>query len=160
MKLLGFVSWGDTPTAVGAVAGTVALLLSLYNFWEARRARSRAAIGVRWEVYALPGPEARTGFERLVVVNHGPSIATNVDLALATFRPNYTPTSEPEPRPANDVLLDKDVYPIPELHPGDEVHAHYASSFAESLWSARLLWDDGRHGRQSKTVRLTMQRVI
>ena len=86
-------------------------------------------------------------FERLVVTNHGPSIARDVDLRIVE----------------GEVLAHSfdHYFPLPLLHPGQDFHFEFTR--ATHQWgpqSVELTWRDRRRSSQSTVVHVSPQKLV
>ena len=123
------------------VEAALAVVLSLVAFVTVNLANRKAFIEARWE----RGPT----FNRIVVVNHGPSLARSVDVRLLDSKGQQA-----------SQRLDSHVLPIPELNAGQDFHLPFMTRMAEDLAAAELSWKDGRLKDQTSRVWLSRREII
>jgi hypothetical protein len=134
----------DLLTAGVAVAS---LLLSVYLYIKQRWERREASVTAR--LVRLPDED----IYRLVIVNHGPHHADEVD-AVVQGRDGGGPRGVHQVIPATEV----NELPLPRLHAGESYYlraAFFLVLIAEPA-QVELTWRDGRRGTQRKTVLLSV----
>jgi hypothetical protein len=138
------VTWLDVVTAAVALSS---LVLSVYLFIKQQWEKREASVGAHLERFE--GDHSI----RLVIANHGPHVADDVDAVLQG-------RGREEPRGLVHVQHAKEMndLPIPRLHAGE---AYYIFGFFQVLSAepaqAVLTWRDGRRGVQRKTVQLSVR---
>ena len=145
---------GDVSTAGwSVVVAFAALAFSIYNYWKLRIRDRRASLEARHEYRLSAKSSFRTG-HRLVIVNHGPSVARNVHVDLDVSDIEHGASVETEAH-GNAPDKPQDLHPIPVLHPGQSYYYHlqYIDARAER---ASLTWKDQRLRRQTLDVYLSI----
>jgi len=139
---------------VAAFALAVAAATLWFNVVEPQRAKRRASLSVRWETHyrTRTHPQKVSGnaavtrthevrSERLVITNHGPGTAEDIDVAVEPVPP-LGPGGEP-------VRMKVELLPFPLAHVQQELHLPIGTSGAAAGGSlrVRLMWSDrrGRH---------------
>lgn len=132
------------------IAG-VSLLVSAYVLVTQHLTNRRAYLEARWEtIQRLNNQGKPDNVSRLVILNHGPALARDVDVRLTNAE-----GGDPHVRGMAQHAL-----PIPELNADQDFHLPILLSLGSKLSAAELTWKDGRPGRQSSRVWLTRRTLI
>jgi hypothetical protein len=130
--------WTGDLTGITAV---VALVLSIWNFWLAQRARGRAALHVAFRSF-VQGKQTQTW---LVISNRGQGTAKDVRVSFTTGGKEWKPRWSEEP------------FPIPLLASGHSVPTRIMIGIGGypvgGRVHSRISWRDGRvRGQHSETT--------
>lgn len=136
----------DLESLVSLSTAVVALVLSIWSIIEVRLRSRRAEMSIRFEMCTVDQPRGeRRQIERLVIKNHGPATASDVEVDV------FDRGSEL----LNPSFL-RDHQPLPRLHPGQEHHITLSTTMDEGLPEhAHMRWRD-RRGRQDEQFWLSV----
>jgi hypothetical protein len=137
---------GMTPiwTALTGVAALVALVLSIWNFWLAQRARGRADIHVAFRSF-VQGKQNQTW---LVISNRGQATAKDVRASFTASGKEWKPRWSSDP------------FPIPLIASGHSVPTRTTFGLGgnpeEGRVLSRISWRDSRMRRQHSETTLSL----
>jgi hypothetical protein len=143
--------FGWTAETWTAILAAAAFVLSSFNFvegWVLRRRRERrASLEVRWECWTELNALGTTNtHHRVLVVNHGPAVASDVGLMVITNQMGKAQE--------RNMLVGAES-PIPLLHSGQTYPLGMIVLMGEGgPHEVRIEWVDGA-GKQQRTVYLS-----